>query len=271
MFYSISKKFLIFLFALLIIIPVSMVVITTLKTSDYFYLNPTGLPDAVTFQNFIDIVKENNLHTHFLNSLIVTVSTIFLCLFVASLVSYVIMRLNGWKSFALYGVFIIGMMLPAQVNMIPLYGIVDSLGLLNSLFGLILVSTTTFMSIVVFIVAGFMKTIPKSMIEASAMDGASEWQIYLRVVLPLSAPAMATAAIFVGVMVWNDLLYPLLFVASPEKKTLPLSLLDFQGEYFTNYPMIFSGVLIASIPMVILYIFLQRYFIEGMTAGASKG
>ncbi|OZU88012.1 ABC transporter permease [Virgibacillus indicus] len=271
MFSSLSKRTLVILFSLLIIIPVSMVVITTLKTSDYFYLNPTGLPDAVTFQNFVDIVKENNLHVHFLNSLIVTISTIFLCLFVASMVSFVIMRLKGWKSALLYGVFIVGMMLPAQVNMIPLYGVVDALGLLNSLIGLILVSTTSFMPIVVFIVAGFMKTIPSSMIEASTMDGASEWQIYRKVALPLSAPAMATAAIFIGVMVWNDLLYPLLFVASPDKKTLPLSLLDFQGEYFTNYPMIFSGVLIASLPMIILYIFLQRYFIEGMTAGANKG
>lgn len=271
MFSSLSKRTLVILFSLLIIIPVSMVVITTLKTSDYFYLNPTGLPDAVTFQNFVDIVKENNLHIHFLNSLIVTISTIFLCLFVASMVSFVIMRLKGWKSAVLYGVFIVGMMLPAQVNMIPLYGVVDALGLLNSLIGLILVSTTSFMPIVVFIVAGFMKTIPSSMIEASTMDGASEWQIYRKVALPLAAPAMATAAIFIGVMVWNDLLYPLLFVASPDKKTLPLSLLDFQGEYFTNYPMIFSGVLIASLPMIILYIFLQRYFIEGMTAGANKG
>ncbi|WP_164215202.1 carbohydrate ABC transporter permease [Virgibacillus sp. YIM 98842] len=268
---SLFKKILVLLFALLIIIPVFMVVITTLKTSDYFYLDPTGLPDPVTFQNFIAIVTENNLHIHFLNSLIVSVSTILLCLFVASLVSYVIMRLKGWKSALLFGLFILGMMLPAQVNMIPLYGVLDTLGLLNSLIGLVLVSTTTFMPVVVFIVAGFMKTIPGSMIEASTMDGASEWQIYWKVALPLSAPAMATAAIFVGVMVWNDLLYPLLFVASPEKKTLPLSLLDFQGEYFTNYPMIFSGVLIASIPMIILYIFLQRYFMEGITAGANKG
>lgn len=268
---SLFKKILVLLFALLIIIPVFMVVITTLKTSDYFYLDPTGLPDPVTFQNFIAIVLENNLHIHFLNSLIVSVSTILLCLFVASLVSYVIMRLKGWKSALLFGLFILGMMLPAQVNMIPLYGVLDTLGLLNSLIGLILVSTTTFMPVVVFIVAGFMKTIPGSMIEASTMDGASEWQIYWKVALPLSAPAMATAAIFVGVMVWNDLLYPLLFVASPDKKTLPLSLLDFQGEYFTNYPMIFSGVLIASIPMIILYIFLQRYFMEGITAGANKG
>src|SRR5690625_2734664 len=268
---SLSRRLLVILFSLIIIIPVLMVVITTLKTSDYFYLNPTGLPEGITFQNFKDIVRENNLHIHFINSLIVTISTIVLCLFVASLISYVIMRLRGWKSAALYSLFILGMMVPAQVNMIPLYGIVDSLGLLNSLIGLILVSTTTFMPIVVFIVAGFMKTIPRSMIESSTIDGASELQIYSRVVLPLSAPAIATAAIFVSVMVWNDLLYPLLFVASPGKKTLPLALLAFQGEYFTDYPMIFSGVIIASIPMVILYIFLQRYFMEGLTAGATKG
>lgn len=267
---KIVRRFLVFTFAALILIPISMVFLTAIKTIDYFYLNPIGLPKDFTLQNFRNIVLENNLHIHFKNSLIVTISTVILCLFFASLISYVIMRLRGWKSFLLYGFFIFGMMLPAQVNMIPLYGVVERLGLLNSLFGLVLVSTATFMPIVVFIVAGFMKTLPRSLIEASSMDGASEWDIYIKVVLPLTKPAMATAAIFVGVMVWNDLLYPLLFVAAPDKKTLPLSLLDFQGEYLTNYPMIFSGVLIASIPMVILYLFLQRYFVDGLTAGADK-
>ncbi|RLL41148.1 carbohydrate ABC transporter permease [Oceanobacillus piezotolerans] len=265
------KFILVAVFGLIIIIPVTMVVLTTVKTSEDFYMNPIGIPNSFTMQNMIQLFIGNHIHLNLLNSLIVTISTVFLCLLVASFISYVIMRLKGWRSLLLFGLFILGMFLPAQVNMIPLYGVVNALGLNNSLFGLILISTTSFMSVVVFIVAGFMKTIPKSLIEASVVDGASEWQIYRKVVMPLSAPSIATAAIFVSVMVWNDLLYPLLFIVSPEKKTLPLALLDFQGEYFTNYPMIFSGVIIASIPMIIVYLFMQRYFMEGITAGSNKG
>src|SRR5690625_5212890 len=187
------------------------------------------------------------------------------------MVSFVIMRLSNWKGALLYGLFILGLMIPNQVNMIPLYGVLDNLGLLNSLLGLILVTVTSTMSVSVFIIGGFMVTISKDMVEAGALDGASEWQLYTRIAIPLSLPSMAVAGIFVTVISWNDLLYPLLFIHSPGLKTLPLALLGFQGEYLSNYPMIFTGVVIASIPMIVAYVFLQKYFVEGITAGAIKG
>ena len=266
-----GQRVLVAIYALLIGLPIILVFMTSLKTTQDFYLNPIGLPEAIVFDNYVRMFQQNNLMVYFKNSVIVTASTMVLVLFFASLISYVVMRTSGWKSAALYGFFVVGMMLPAQVNMIPLYGVVDRLGLLNKLSGLILVSTTAFLPVAVFIIGGFMKTLSKDMIEAASIDGASEWHMYTRIALPLSAPSLATAAIFVFVMVWNDLLYPLLFITSRANKTLPLALLDFRGEYFTNYPMIFAGVLLASVPVVVTYIFLQKYFVAGMTAGASKG
>lgn len=266
-----GKKVLLFIYAALIVIPMTLVVFTSFKTTNNFYLSPLGFPEPFVIENYLHMFERTNMLTYFKNSVIVTLSTIVIVLLLSSMISYAIMRLKGWKGNLLYSIFILGMMLPAQVNMIPLYGIVSKLGLTNSRFGLIIVSSTAFLSVAVFIIGGFMKTLSHDMIEASSIDGASEWQIYSKIALPLSAPALATAAIFVFVMVWNDLLYPLLFITDNTLKTLPLALLDFQGEYLTNYPMIFAGVLIASVPVVIAYLFLQKYFVAGMTAGASKG
>lgn len=269
--FKITRNSLVIIFALLILIPLLFVVMTTLKKSDSFYVNPTGWPKSPSLSNYFSIILQENLQLNFMNSVIVTVATVFLGLLCASMISYAIIRITGWKSGFLYSFFILGMMLPAQVNMIPLYGVMDYLKLTNSLPGLVLVTTTLVLPVAVFIIGGFMKSLSHEMIESSAIDGASEWIIYQKIALPLSLPALATSAIFAAVISWNDLLYPLLFVNNNSLKTLPLALLDFRGEYLTNYPMLFSGVLLASIPICIFYVFFQRYFVAGMTAGATKG
>src|SRR5664280_999284 len=111
---------------------------------------------------------------------------------------------------------------------------------------------------------------PNELFEAAEIDGAGQWRTYRSIALPLAKPSFAAVAIFLFVMHWNDLLYPLLFITDPSKATLPKALLDFKGEYTTNYPVLFAGVLVASAPMVIAYVFLQRYFVAGITAGATK-
>lgn len=147
--------------------------------------------------------------------------------------------------------------------------LVSSLNLTNSLLGLVVVNVASSFPLAVLILTVFTKTIPTSLFEAAKIDGATSLQIYGRIFLPLSVTSLASAGIFL-VIYWNDLLNPLLFITEDAKKTLPLMLLDFQGEYLTNYPMLFAGVILSSIPMVIVYIFLQRYFIAGMTAGSVK-
>ena len=145
------------------------------------------------------------------------------------------------------------------------------MGLLDSQVGLILVDTVVTLPVAVFILGGFMRTLPAELYESADIDGSGPWRTYASIAIPLSAPSLAATATFLFVMHWNDLLYPLLFISSDEQLTLPLALLRFQGEYLTNYPLLFAGVVLCSIPVVVAYVFLQRYFVAGMTGGAVKG
>ena len=249
-----------------------MVVLTSVKTLQETFRNPLGLPEGgFQWSNYSAIFQEQTMAGYFMNSSIVTLFSVSLTLFFASMIAFGISRLNNWVGNILFGLFTLGMMVPAQVNMVPLYSLMLDLNLTNSLVGLILVNIAVTLPIAVFILTGFMKTLPKELFEASTIDGAGNWQMYTKIAVPLSLPSLSATAIFLFVMHWNDLLYPLLFITDNAYKTLPLALLDFQGQYSTNYPMLFTGVIIASAPMVIAYVFLQRFFVAGMTAGALKG
>jgi raffinose/stachyose/melibiose transport system permease protein len=146
----------------------------------------------------------------------------------------------------------------------------ERLGLLDSLLGLVLINITVTLPVATFILAGFMKTLPSELYEASSLDGAGNLRTFLSIVLPLSGPSLAATTIFLFVIQWNDLLYPLLLIQSPENRTLPLALIGFQGEFLTNYPLLFTGVILSSLPIVIAYVLLQRQFVAGITAGTGK-
>jgi len=270
-------------FSILIAVPLLTVVVTSLKTMRQYVRDPLGLPVPATLNNYKELFVEHGLHLFFKNSLVFTVGTVILVLFLSTMVSFACVRIGGVKSQLIFGLFTVGLLIPAQVNIIPLYGLIVKLEaytasvgwlpdikLRDTLHGLILIKTAVLLSLSVFIVTGFMKTIPRELFEAAAVDGSSEWWMYSKVAIPLSLPAIASSAIFLSVIVWNDLLYPLLFTGD-RAKTLTMALLLFKGEYESNYPILFSGVLLASLPMVIAYLFLQRWFIAGITAGSIKG
>lgn len=267
---QLSKNVTLLIYAAIIILPFSMVLFTTFKTTPELYKNPLGLPESWSFSNYQQLFMKESMTTYFLNSVIVTGVSVACILLFASLVAYSIIRMPKKLGYLFFVFFIVGMMVPTQVNMIPIYLLINKLGLLNTLTGVIFVTIGSLIPIAVFILTGFMKTLPEELLEAAKIDGANEWKTYSRIVMPLSLPSIATVTIFAFVIVWNDLLHPLLLLKSTEVKTLPIALLSFQGQYLTNYPMIFSGVIIASIPMICAYVFLQRYFIAGMTAGSIK-
>jgi raffinose/stachyose/melibiose transport system permease protein len=267
---SLSRNSILIVYAAIVLIPFSMVLFTTFKSTPELYKNPLGLPESWSLANYKELFLKESMTTYFMNSVIVTVVSVSIIIFLASLIAYAIFRMPKKAGYILFGFFVIGMMVPTQVNMIPIYMLVNKIGLLDTHIGVILVTVGSLIPIAVFILSGFMKTLPEELIEAAKIDGAGEWKTYAKVVVPLSLPSIATVAIFAFVIVWNDLLYPLLLLKSAEVKTLPIALLSFQGQYMTNYPMIFSGVIIASIPMIIAYVFMQRYFIAGMTAGSIK-
>lgn len=255
----------------LIVVPLVVVFAGSLKTTGELFAAPFAAPTSPKWENYSTVLSEQNLDRAFANSTIVTVSSVAISLFVSSLAAYAIARIPGWRGHVLFGFLVLGMAVPAQANMIPQYVLFERLGLLNSLIGLVLINIVITLPVAVFILTGFMKTLPRELYEASSIDGCGPWRTYRSIVIPLSLPSLAATAIFLFVIHWNDLLYPLLFIQEPSKRTLPLALLDFQGQFLTNYPLLFSGVVVASMPVVVAYVFLQRFFVAGLTAGSVKG
>jgi len=259
------------IYAGLIVVPLVVVFAGSLKTTRELFAAPFGAPTSPRWENYSTVLSEQNLDRAFVNSTIVTVTSVAISLLVASLAAYGIARIPGWKGHVLFGFLVLGMAVPAQANMIPQYVLFDRLGLLNSLVGLVLINIVITLPIAIFILTGFMRTLPRELYEASSIDGCGPWRTYRTIVIPLSMPSLAATAIFLFVIHWNELLYPLLFIQEPSKRTLPLALLDFQGQFLTNYPLLFSGVVVASLPVLVAYVFLQRFFVAGLTAGSVKG
>jgi raffinose/stachyose/melibiose transport system permease protein len=172
----------------------------------------------------------------------------------------------------LLGFFTLGLAVPAQVSIVQQYALFKDLHLTDSHLGLILIEIAVTLPVAVFILAGFMKTLPGELFEAAIVDGASNWRLYRSIVMPLSLPSIAAVTTFLFVIHWNDLQYPLLFLPTRDDLwTLPRQLVGLRGEYLTNYPVLFAGVLVASTPVVVAYVLLQRWFVAGMTSGAVKG
>ena len=269
--YKVFRGGLLSIYALLILIPCMIVITGAFKTDFEIYTKPLSLPTIWSFENFRRLFVESNITVPFVNSVIVSVFSVILTLLFASLAAYSISRLMNVTGRVLFILFSLGLAIPGQVNIIPIFRLFIDLNLNNSLFGLILVNIALTLPISVFILSAFFKDLPKEMFECAGMDGAGQFRIYRSIALQLSKPALGATAIFLFVICWNDLLYPLMLITETSKKTLPLVLIDYKGEYFASYSMQFTAILIASLPMVVMYLFMQRSFQAGLTAGAVKG
>lgn len=265
------KVFSLTTFALMILIPSLIVVMGSFKTDSEVYSKPLALPEVWSLNNYKKLLSDSDLDVSFRNSVFVTLLSVVLTLIFASLASFAIARMITVTGKVLAGLFALGLAIPAQINLVPIYYLFRDLGLTNSFTGLILINVTTTLPISIFILTAFFREVSREMYEASEVDGASPLRIYRSIALPLSRPAMGATAIFLFVINWNDLLWPLLLIQQAEKKTLPLAMLAYRGEYFVSFSMLFTAVMVASLPMVIMYLFMQRSFIAGLTAGAVKG
>ncbi|MBI3428795.1 MAG: carbohydrate ABC transporter permease [Actinobacteria bacterium] len=269
--YKVLRTLALTTFAIAIVIPTAIVALGSFKSDVEVYSKPLALPTNWSFRNYNRLISDGGIFTNFKNSVIVTSFSVVLTLILASMAAFAISRMTNVTGRVLFGLFALGLAIPGQVNIIPIYLLFQRLHLTNSLLGLVLINIATTLPISIFILTSFFRELPKEMFEVSAIDGAGPFQIYRSIALPLSRPAMGATSIFLFVISWNDLLYPLLLVTQSDKKTLPLALLDYRGEYATSFSMIFTAVMVASIPMVVMYLFMQRSFIAGLTAGAVKG
>jgi raffinose/stachyose/melibiose transport system permease protein len=259
--YKVLRSSLLSVYAAIILVPCMIVITGAFKTDFEIYTKPLSLPAKWSFDNF----------RKFFNSVTVAVFSVLITLLFASLAAYAISRLMTVTGKVLFLLFSLGLAIPGQVNIIPIFQLFVKLNLNNSLIGLILVNIALTLPISIFILSAFFKDLPKEMFECAGMDGAGQFRIYRSIALPLSKPALGATAIFLFVICWNDLLYPLMLITETSKKTLPLVLIDYKGEYFASYSMQFAAILVASLPMVVMYLFMQRTFQAGLTAGAIKG
>ncbi|WMJ89580.1 carbohydrate ABC transporter permease [Anaerocolumna sp. MB42-C2] len=257
--------------ALIWIVPMFTLVATALKSKQDFYsgISLFKLPDKIAWSNFINAIIKGRLFTYMKNDLIVTCLKVPLGIFIGALASFALTRLKIKHRTGLFIFFLIGMMLPMQAALVPINVIYSKLKLLNTYFGLFYVYVGFGISYAILILRGFMNGIPKDIDEAAYIDGCSKWQLFIRIIFPISKPAVATLLITDFLATWNEYLLASVIINDNAKKTIPVGLMTFVGEHGTDYGYLCAGVLISVIPVIIVYLIFQRYFVEGM-AGAVK-
>jgi len=255
------------------IFPFILVVINVFKTKGDITANPLSLIGAhgFTLENFPEAMKKMNFLTVFGNSLIITVCSTILTIVLSSMTAFVIVRNGRWKLCTLiFSLMIASMVIPFQVLMVPIVSVYG--GILNSRITLILMHVGFSMSMAVFMFHGAIKTnIPLELEEAATIDGCNRWQTYWRVVFPLLKPTIATVGIINAMAYWNDYLLPSLVLKKKDLYTIPIATQAFYGTYSTDIGLIMAALLLAMLPILILYVFLQRFIVEGVTSGAVKG
>lgn len=258
-------------FAVIWIIPIYMAIITPFKSIKEIFRTVLALPQSWKLDSFIKVFQEVNIWYYMKNSFVITGLSVVLLGLLASLATYAMVRSGSRLIKGSYLLFSLGLMIPTQSGMIALFNMMQSLHLYNTTAGMVLAYVGCFLPVSVFLYYGFLKSIPYEIIESAYIDGCSEWKIYTRMILPLSTSAFGTVVIYNAVNIWKDFTYPLLFTQGEKIKTLPIAIYAMKGQYVSDYPTMFAGILIATLPLLIIYILLQKQFIAGVTAGAVKG
>jgi raffinose/stachyose/melibiose transport system permease protein len=258
------------LYVALIFYPLFNMIVSSLKSTREIFQNPFGLPEKFLFSNYKTVWIDRGFGTYFKNSLFVTAIAMAFVILLGSMASYGVSRYQYRLRTWVYMLFLSGIMLPLKVAIIPLFLIVKNLGLMDTHLSIILIFIAMGLPSTVFILSGFMKTIPLDLEYAARIDGCNDWGIYRRIVMPITQSAIALVTIYNAVPIWNDFFFPLVFIQSNRLKTLPVGLSTFFGQHATNWSLLFTGLSIAILPMLLLYVFMSKYFIRGMTAGAIK-
>jgi raffinose/stachyose/melibiose transport system permease protein len=249
------------------LIPVSYAVIQTFKTQqDALMGNPWSL-SAPTLANYQQVLGPQILR-YLLNSVVTSVGAVLLSLALGSLAAYALARLRSRANGILYLLFVSGLAVPIYAAIIPIYRLSISTKLYDTLPGVLLPFAATGLPITVFILTAFMRAIPDELEQAMEIDGAGAIRRYFQLALPLARPALATVAVYTFIANWNNFVLPLVLTQSDDKRTLPLAIWNYQGQYGMNVPLVLTVVVLSTLPLLIFYILQRRNFIQGLTAGA---
>ncbi len=245
-------------------------VLNSFKSKSDLINNLFGMPESLTLSSYITVIIEDNFMTYFRNSFIVTALGTTLCIILSSMVAYGIARYNFKGRAFLTSYFLVGMMFPIQVSILPLFIIMKQINLVNTLWGMILIYSAG-MSLPVFIFYKFFKTIPVAMEESAKIDGANDMKVFISIILPLCKPVIVTIALLTAITQWNDFYMPMVFLGKKDNYTLTLGIYKYLSNFVKHMNVSFAAVVITLIPVIILYFLFSKQMVEGLTGGSVKG
>ena len=258
--------------AAVMVTPFIYMVSTSFQQQAYVLtIPPQFIPSPATTQNYTQALGTENFALYFGNSLIVAVLSTAACVLLSAMMAYAFARFEFPGKELIFRILLIGLAIPAVMLLIPQYILAKNLGLLDSLGGLIFFYIAGSLSFNTFLLRGFMASIPNELDQAMQVDGANAWARFWRLAIPLAKPALATATIFTFLNGWDEYPIALTMLSDSSKFTLPLAIADYQGQNSTQWGLVFAASLIAVVPVIIVFLVFQRYFVEGLTSGAVKG
>jgi multiple sugar transport system permease protein len=254
------------------IIPLLYMVSTAFREFGYtIQFSGSLIPKNPTLINFTRALDLYHIQRPFLNSLFVSVTSVLLVMLISSMMAFAFARFKFPGKEIIFSAIILVLMIPNLANIIPQFLIAKTLGLRNSLWGLILFYTASMVSFDTFLLRGFFETLPKELEDAILIDGGNYFTVFFNMIIPLSLPGLATVAIFSFLAFWDEMILALTLIDDPVIRTLPVTIASIQGQYSTDWGLVFAASLFAFIPVVTLFVALQRYFVGGLTTGAFKG
>jgi multiple sugar transport system permease protein len=257
--------------AVVMILPFVYMISTSFKPNALVLeIPPKFLPSHPTTANYTDAWTSNKFGRYFLNSVMVALATTFLSVWLSSMMAYAFARFRFPGRGLLFGCLLIGLMVPTMMLIIPQFLLAKNLHMLDSLPGLVFFYVGGTLALNTFLLRAFFQDIPRELEEAMVVDGAGPWKRYLRLILPLSRPALATVAIFSFLASWDEFIWALTVINDPNKRTLPIAIALFQGEHSTSWGLVFAASAIAILPVIAIFVAFQRQFVSGLASGALK-
>jgi ABC-type glycerol-3-phosphate transport system permease component len=270
------KKIMVYLIIIVgavgMVMPLVYMISTSFKEHSYtLAFDPGLIPTNPTIENYADVLRLSHFQVYFKNSLFIALTSVLFVVLFSSMMAYAFARFEFPGKEIIFFSILIVLMVPNMIMIIPQFLLASTLGLRNSLWGLIIFYVAGSIPFTTFLLRGFFETLPKELEEAVLIDGGNYFTIFFQIVLPLSTPALATASIFAFLWFWDEYILALTFIDDVSKRTLPIAIATLHGQYVTEWGWVFAASLIAVVPVIIVFVSLQRYFTGNIIAGAVKG
>lgn len=257
-------------YAILSLFPIALMLISSFKPNIEILTKPLALPSRLTMASYKKLFVELNYFDYIFNSAFISIITLVMVIVFSVMVAYYIARFPFRWNGMLFFYFLVGMMLPIKLGLVPLFLLIQNLHLVNSPWSVIFIQAGIGLPMAVLILTGFFRTLPKELEEAARMDGCGSAGLLVKVLIPLMKPAIGTVTIINFIGVWNEFFFPMIFIQDETKKTIPLAMQQLFGEYTTDWSVLFAGLTMSSLPMILIFAFASRQFMDGLTAGAVK-